>query len=250
MSRHIKDLTGQRFGKLIANHQSGRTKTKQIIWNCVCDCGKEIEVRSTDLSSGHTKSCGCYNIEKISERSLKNLIGKRFGKLVINYQSGRTEKKQVIWNCICDCGNMINIKSTYLLNGDTKSCGCLSESLIAHELKKYFVENNNAKIEYKILKNPDTGCWLPYDIYIPNGKNLLVNGVYIEINGEQHYTLNKWHERQAINKKTSSAIEFEYQKEKDKLKKKFAKKNGIYIEIDLSKIKTIKEAIIFIEENL
>jgi len=51
------DLTGQRFGKLTAISLAipeGRTH-----WTCQCDCGNELEVRSSHLTSGHTKSCGC-----------------------------------------------------------------------------------------------------------------------------------------------------------------------------------------------
>ncbi len=33
---------------------------KGVYWRCVCDCGKECDVHSHALVSGHTKSCGCY----------------------------------------------------------------------------------------------------------------------------------------------------------------------------------------------
>ena len=54
----IKDLTGQRFGKLVAIKACGK-KEKKTVWLCKCDCGNEIEVVGTALSSGNTKSCGC-----------------------------------------------------------------------------------------------------------------------------------------------------------------------------------------------
>ena len=38
-------------------------------WLCKCDCGKEIIVRSDNLKSGKTKSCGCYHRDKIREMS-------------------------------------------------------------------------------------------------------------------------------------------------------------------------------------
>ncbi len=36
---------------------SGRS---MLVWHCRCDCGKEIETRSSNLLSGDTNSCGCY----------------------------------------------------------------------------------------------------------------------------------------------------------------------------------------------
>lgn len=58
-----------------------------------------------------------------------DLIGKRFGKLVVVSYS-RTQKEKcgatrAIWNCQCDCGNTIEVKAGLLANGKVKSCGCL-----------------------------------------------------------------------------------------------------------------------------
>jgi len=51
------DLTGRRFGKLTAI--SLAASQRRIHWTCRCDCGSELEARSSHLTSGHTKSCGC-----------------------------------------------------------------------------------------------------------------------------------------------------------------------------------------------
>ena len=59
--RNLKDLTGQRFGRLVAIKIVSRDdKNRKPKWLCKCDCGKETIVGSTDLLSGTTKSCGCY----------------------------------------------------------------------------------------------------------------------------------------------------------------------------------------------
>ena len=52
------DLTGQRFGRLTVMKRVG-TADRKAIWRCRCDCGKKTDVRSSDLKSGNTKSCGC-----------------------------------------------------------------------------------------------------------------------------------------------------------------------------------------------
>lgn len=60
----INDLTGKIFGYLTVIERgkdrtfpSGQTQTT---WRCRCKCGKELEVIARNLTTGNTKSCGCY----------------------------------------------------------------------------------------------------------------------------------------------------------------------------------------------
>lgn len=69
MGRKKLDLTGQRFGRLVAIRDSGERKIGQrTIWECKCDCGEISAVSLGDLRSGRTKSCGCLNKEVSSKR--------------------------------------------------------------------------------------------------------------------------------------------------------------------------------------
>ena len=61
----LKDLTGQKFGRLTVISRSPNIG-KKAAWLCKCECGKESIVTSTHLMSGHTTSCGCYNKEVVS----------------------------------------------------------------------------------------------------------------------------------------------------------------------------------------
>ena len=134
------------------------------------------------------------------------------------------------------------------VNDRTSERGCnvcskeQHESKLATELKSYILNKYKSEEEYRIIRNPDSDNWLWYDIYIFGGKDPTINGVYIEIHGEQHYRfIPFWH-------KTKE--KFEYNKKLDKLKKNFSKKNGTYIEIDLRKIKTIEQAIQCVSEKI
>lgn len=60
------DLTGQRFGRLTVVSYAFTRKT-DVMWNCVCDCGKHTIVSRSDLKKGKSKSCGCYRIERSKE---------------------------------------------------------------------------------------------------------------------------------------------------------------------------------------
>lgn len=54
-----KDITGQRFGHLIALQPLKRDTSRKMNWLCRCDCGNTNIVRGQRLRSGETQSCGC-----------------------------------------------------------------------------------------------------------------------------------------------------------------------------------------------
>jgi hypothetical protein len=62
------DISGQRFGRLVAVEDAGALKGQRL-WRCQCDCGSEHVVRLRALMGGHTRSCGCLNLEKILARN-------------------------------------------------------------------------------------------------------------------------------------------------------------------------------------
>lgn len=57
------DLLGKKFSKLMVLERAENIGS-QATWKCQCECGNIVRVRSADLRSGHTKSCGCLIIEK------------------------------------------------------------------------------------------------------------------------------------------------------------------------------------------
>lgn len=56
---------GDKFGRLVVKKIAGKTKQGGNKWYCICDCGKHKTVSGGNLYSGHTKSCGCLNTERI-----------------------------------------------------------------------------------------------------------------------------------------------------------------------------------------
>ena len=53
------DITGQRYGRLTAVQDVGRTKYGTRLWECRCDCGATTQVQVGTLRYGNTTSCGC-----------------------------------------------------------------------------------------------------------------------------------------------------------------------------------------------
>lgn len=67
------DLTGQRFGKLVALTRHYDSQKQITLWECQCDCGNTISVRASSLVHERVKSCGCLRAE--SNRSQKTTHG-------------------------------------------------------------------------------------------------------------------------------------------------------------------------------
>ena len=125
-----RDLTGQRFGRLVCIEPTDRRGTGGgVIWRCQCDCGNQCEAVSRQLLSGCKKSCGCWG-----HPPLKDYVGMRFGKLTVTGYAGKRAGMHR-WNCICDCGNETVVGQTLLQSGKTKSCGCIQAMQITENLK-------------------------------------------------------------------------------------------------------------------
>lgn len=58
----IKDILGQKFGKLTVIAYAGTNKDKKAIWNCECECGNTAIITGDHLRSGNSKSCGCLTV--------------------------------------------------------------------------------------------------------------------------------------------------------------------------------------------
>ena len=63
----LKDLTGERYGRLTVIKRVKNDKPYGSKWLCKCDCGNEIIVLSNNLRRGNTQSCGCLKQELRTE---------------------------------------------------------------------------------------------------------------------------------------------------------------------------------------
>lgn len=175
------DLTNHKYGKLTALYYIENTSPP--LWHCICECGNEIDVISTSLTRGNTVSCGCRRKDL-----RKDLIGQKFGKLTVleradNYISP-SGQSLVRYRCQCECGNIVEVMATSLVQGLTSSCGCLRS---VGEMKiSEFLRNENIKFiqEYRISDCKDERP-LPFDFCILDEQDNIK--LLIELNGKQHY---------------------------------------------------------------
>lgn len=70
---------------------------------------------------------------------MKDLTNMRFGRLKVLRRSGTNKWGNCMWECVCDCGNLHTVCSSKLIQGKSRSCGCLvkeerGRNLIKHNL--------------------------------------------------------------------------------------------------------------------
>ena len=121
---------GKRFIRLVVTDVY-TDDSGEIMCKCQCDCGNETITKRKYLINGHKKSCGCFQKENREIGQIKDLTGKRFGRLTVLERDIEGSKGgRVKWICRCDCGNEINATGYRLVEGRTKSCGCASRKKI------------------------------------------------------------------------------------------------------------------------
>jgi hypothetical protein len=155
--KDYSEFIGQKCHKLTIEKIERDIINKYIVLcSCKCDCGKYTKTELKSLKKGHTKSCGCYHKE-VKEKNRKDfsyLIGRSFGRLIIKeiirYQIAENISPYCV--CECSCGNVKNISLGAIVNGRTRSCGCL----FLEERRKYRRDYNdliNKKFGRLTVKN-------------------------------------------------------------------------------------------------
>ena len=59
------DITGERYGKLVAVKSLGKRGGHVYWWRCVCDCGNYVEAQVSQLRYQSPRSCGCGRSETL-----------------------------------------------------------------------------------------------------------------------------------------------------------------------------------------
>ena len=91
LSKKQKDLTNQKFGRLVALYS--RNVNKRYEWLCECKCGKRTWVKTANLLNGHTKSCGCLSKDIASQNNNKNFAKYRQENYIENTSISRIKAK-------------------------------------------------------------------------------------------------------------------------------------------------------------
>lgn len=127
----INDISGMKFGRLtvlsLADVNHGAR------YNCVCDCGNEVVVRSYSLVSGETKSCGCLQHQRSIENGKKvGMLSKERSRKIKVMQYNKEGELLQIYNGYIEASEKTGICKSSIIaaaNGKRKTAGgCLWHS--------------------------------------------------------------------------------------------------------------------------
>lgn len=171
----------QKFGSLITtgNQELRKSGSKnKSFFECKCDCGKLVWIRSSSLINKDTTSCGCKKGETISKKmkghtnNLVDLSGCRFGRLTVSNEHKRVSSGKYFvtkWKCICDCKKQTWVQSSSLHNKTTTSCGCYAKQRAseANSIEPGLSAKRNVFSLYKIAaKRRNLSFNLSFDEFI------------------------------------------------------------------------------------
>ncbi len=165
------DLRGRKYNRLTALKRLENDPSKNAVFLCRCDCGNEVAVVGSQLSGGHVKSCGCLVHES---RSLIELKGKVFGRLIVIGRAAASNRKIPKWDCVCSCGTKTTVIGSLLRTGHTKSCGCIKRETLVERNKTHGLAKTKLYRIWQGMRNRCTNPNVPnYPFYGGRGIRIL-----------------------------------------------------------------------------
>ena len=236
----IKDAFGNRGIRLLTSEDEYVCASKTKL-RFLCDKHGEQAIYWSSFRVG----CGCvqcgYERGGEFQRTSFDIVKTGFEKagyhLISTSDCYKNSRSKLTYLCNNHGEQQISW-ATFKSGGRCPECNTPNnQSRIAVELKALCKTKYPSTIfEYKVLKNPTTNHWLPYDIYIPE------LNAFVEVMGWQHYRAgSRFH-------KTSD--EFYKQYERDNTKEEYARSNGRYVEIDTRTIIDVEDAMRLVEHGL
>ena len=59
-----------------------------------------------------------------------DITNKKFGRLKVLERAGKSAHGDILWKCMCKCGNIATPTYSSLVSGNTRSCGCLHKEIL------------------------------------------------------------------------------------------------------------------------
>jgi 5-methylcytosine-specific restriction endonuclease McrA len=91
------------------------------VYKCQCKCGRIVYLDHTQLIRNQLPSC-----KKCRLTASKDLVGKKYNNLLVLRKCKEKQGTNILWECLCDCGNLTKVITGALTSGHTKSCGCIN----------------------------------------------------------------------------------------------------------------------------
>ena len=140
---------GYKIGSLIVTESAGTGKQGHKLWGCLCGCGNTVVLRSSHLKDQNRGFCG-HQCPLLREKRLGVKVGDVFTRWTVLADSGNDSTGNSTFRCECSCGVIKEkVLAQCLLNGGSKSCGCIhSEIITKHGLYKTVEYRRNVANKY------------------------------------------------------------------------------------------------------
>lgn len=90
------------------------------------------------------------------------IIGRRYGRLVVEAFVKRTKHQHTVWRCRCDCGKVVEIERTTFVSGGQQSCGCFRrEKFQQIQCKEHWKHRLSRTKEYRAWLGAKSRCYSP-----------------------------------------------------------------------------------------
>ncbi len=229
-SKTERDLTGQRFGRLVVIDRNFEKVTEaseahhRKYWNCLCDCGNMVIVREDGLlaKTKPTRSCGCLRRERISEYMKEHPPQAKYG--------DSRERIHNIWYLMLYRCNNETSPAYYLYGGrGIKVCPEWDDGINGYfKFKEWAMSNGYAetltleRIDVNKGYTPSNCKWIPMKEQANNKQNTF----YAEYNGEVK-RLKEWADILGIDYKALfSRIKYQHLTLEEAVAKPFRKKRN------------------------
>lgn len=176
---NFKDLTGQKFSRLLVLSRYLPNEKGHALFLCKCDCGKEKVIAARHLK-GKTKSCGCYNNEAA------DLTDNTYGNLTVLKFSRRDQRRRQWYICLCGCGKEKELPSMDFKLGKIISCGCIKAQKFRERVTKH---NESHTLLYYVWQGMLRRC---DDEKNPGYKNYGGRGISVCDEWKEYPTFAKW----------------------------------------------------------
>lgn len=179
--RNVKNTLAK---KTIGQLQVIKIDEKNNVATCHClQCGNNVRIPITKLKEMNklkrkSYTCGingCSYIRKTKFNKTSNSIkdGDRFGSLIVIkrlenkiLKTSKSFSSVPMFLCKCDCGKEVKVQGRYLLNGNTKSCGCQKgKNFISKNQYKDILQTENGKLLYEIYRRWQKKFKQPTDLF-------------------------------------------------------------------------------------
>lgn len=233
VEKTTKIQPGQIVGqnKIIERDWNKSRNRQYWIVECIY-CGAQRSVRSDNMHQA-CRSCAAKN-RSIESRILKDLTGQKFGNWLV---LGKFSTEWNMWRCQCqNCGTIKDVFRGSLLDGDSKSCGCVARSWGEHQINYLLTQYNFVFDKEHTFEDliTDKGGKPRFDfcVYTDDTKKEIF--CLIEYQGRQHFKYDKnWRQSEEafIRMQYTDALKKNYCEEKCYLLYLFDKNSDLELEI-------------------